>query len=160
DQGKTGAAWSPSATFDVDGAKIALIGFTNTDAPTLVFPNAFGPYKVVDPVPLISAEAARLRGEGVDAVVAMGPQGAAGGTMTDPTGPVADTADGVTGVDAVIGDHTDVQVLTTRANGVLVTENRSKGVMFTRVRLVIDTATHSVVYKTADQHRPWTIGVT
>jgi 2',3'-cyclic-nucleotide 2'-phosphodiesterase (5'-nucleotidase family) len=160
DQGKTSAAWSPSATFEVDGAKIALIGFTNTDAPTLVFPNAFGPYKVVDPVPLISAEAARLRGDGVAAVVAMGHQGATGGTLTDPTGPVVETADGVSGIDAVIGDHTDVQVLTTRSNGVLVTENRSKGVMFTRVRLVIDPASRAVVYKTADFHRPWTIGVT
>jgi 2',3'-cyclic-nucleotide 2'-phosphodiesterase (5'-nucleotidase family) len=73
---------------------------------------------------------------------------------------VVETADGVSGVDAVIGDHTDVQVLTTRSNGVLVTENRSKGVMFTRVRLVIDPASRAVVYKTADFHRPWTIGVT
>jgi 2',3'-cyclic-nucleotide 2'-phosphodiesterase (5'-nucleotidase family)/predicted AlkP superfamily phosphohydrolase/phosphomutase len=160
DQGKTNEAWSPSTTFEVEGAKIALIGFTNTDAPSLVFPNAFGPYKVVDPVPLINEEAARLRGEGVDAVVAMGHRGATGGTLTEPTGPLVDTADGVTGIDAVIGDHTDVQVLTTRPNGVLVTENRSKGVMFTRVRLTIDTATHAVVYRTADFHRPWTIGVT
>ena len=44
------------------------------------------------------------------------------------------------GVDVVIGDHTDIQVLTTRPNGVLLTENRSKGVRFTRVRLVVDTA--------------------
>ena len=42
----------------------------------------------------------------------------------------------------------------------LVTENRSKGVRFTRVRLVVDPATSGVVYKTADFHKPWTIGVT
>jgi 2',3'-cyclic-nucleotide 2'-phosphodiesterase (5'-nucleotidase family) len=66
----------------------------------------------------------------------------------------------VTNVDAVIGDHTDFQVLTTRSNGVLVTENRSKGIRFTRVRLVVDTNTNSVVYKTADFHKPWDIGVT
>ena len=66
----------------------------------------------------------------------------------------------MTGVDAVIGDHTDIQVLATRPNGVLVTENRSKGVRFTRVRLVVDTARSKVVYKTADFHQPWTIGVT
>jgi 2',3'-cyclic-nucleotide 2'-phosphodiesterase (5'-nucleotidase family) len=63
-------------------------------------------------------------------------------------------------VDAVIGDHTDFQVLTHRPNGVLVTENRSKGIRFTRVRLIVDTATNKVVYKTADFHKPWDIGVT
>jgi len=43
---------------------------------------------------------------------------------------------------------------------VLVTENRSKGIRFTRVRLVIDTSTKTVVYKTADFHKPWDIGIT
>lgn len=158
--GKTSAAWQPSAVFENLGVKIGLIGFTNTDAPTLVFPNAFGPYQVTDPIAAVSAEAAKLRGEGVQVIVALGHQGATDGTLTDPTGPLVDTADGVTGVDAVVGDHTDFQVLTTRSNGVLVTENRSKGVMFTRLRLVIDTSTGSVVYKTADFHRPWTNGIT
>jgi len=69
-------------------------------------------------------------------------------------------ADALTGVDAVIGDHTNFQVLTTRPNGVLLTENLSKGARFTRIRLVIDTNTKAVVYKTADFHKPWTIGVT
>jgi 2',3'-cyclic-nucleotide 2'-phosphodiesterase (5'-nucleotidase family) len=69
-------------------------------------------------------------------------------------------ADNVTGVDAVIGDHTDFQVVSTRPNGVLVTENRSKGIRFTRIRLVFDTNLRQVVYKTADFHKPWNIGVT
>jgi len=69
-------------------------------------------------------------------------------------------ADNLVGVDAVLGDHTDFQVITTRPNGVLVTENRSKGGRFTRVRLVIDANKKTVVYKTADFHKPWTIGIT
>ena len=71
-----------------------------------------------------------------------------------------DLADQLTGVDAVIGDHSDFQVLTTRPNGVLVVENRSKGIRFTRVRLVLDTSSGKIVYKTADFHKPWNIGVT
>src|SRR5581483_6776576 len=59
-----------------------------------------------------------------------------------------------------IGHHTDFQVLTTRPNGVLVTENRSKGIRFTCVRLLVDTSTKQVVYRTADFHKPWDIGVT
>ena len=95
-----------------------------------------------------------------DAIVAMGHDGATGGTLTSPTGPLVDLADNVSNVDAVIGDHTDFQVLTTRSNGVLVTENRSKGLRFTRVRLVIGPGKQGVVYKTADFHKPWNIGVT
>ena len=42
----------------------------------------------------------------------------------------------------------------------LVTENRGKGIRFTRIRLVIGPGKEGVVYKTADFHKPWTIGVT
>ena len=42
----------------------------------------------------------------------------------------------------------------------LLVENRSKGVMFTRVRVVIDSVSGELVYRTADHHRPWNIGVT
>ena len=90
----------------------------------------------------------------------MGHLGATAGTLTNPTGPLIDLADNVTNVDAVIGDHTDFQVLTTRPNGVLVVENRSKGIRFTRVTLIVDTSTKQVIYKTADFHKPWNIGVT
>jgi 2',3'-cyclic-nucleotide 2'-phosphodiesterase (5'-nucleotidase family) len=51
-------------------------------------------------------------------------------------------------------------VVSHRSNGVLLTENRSKGIRFTRVRLIVDTVAKEVVYKTADFHRPWNIGVT
>jgi len=68
-------------------------------------------------------------------------------------------ADNLIGVDAVLGDHTDFQALAVRPNGVLVTENRSKGIRFTRVRLTVDTNTKAVIYKTADFHKPWTIGI-
>jgi 2',3'-cyclic-nucleotide 2'-phosphodiesterase (5'-nucleotidase family) len=90
----------------------------------------------------------------------MGHDGATAGTVTNPTGPLIDLADQLTGVDAVIGDHTNFQVLTTRPNGILVTENLSKGVRFTRIRLVVDSSTQSVIYRTADFHKPWDIGVT
>jgi 2',3'-cyclic-nucleotide 2'-phosphodiesterase (5'-nucleotidase family) len=108
----------------------------------------------------VQAEVNRLRSKGVKTIIVIGHDGATAGTLTNPTGPLMDLADALTGVDAVIGDHTNFQVLTTRSNGVLVTENLSKGVRFTRVRLVVDTKTKAVVYKTADFHKPWVIGVT
>jgi 2',3'-cyclic-nucleotide 2'-phosphodiesterase (5'-nucleotidase family)/predicted AlkP superfamily phosphohydrolase/phosphomutase len=157
----TPAEWSKSRVIDLGGVKLGVIGFTNPDAPELVKPSSFGPFVVTDPLAAVNQRAAQLRRQPqMDAVVAIGHMGATAGTLTSPTGPLVELADNVTNVDAVIGDHTDFQVLTTRPNGVLVTENRSKGIRFTRVRLIIDTATNSVVYKTADFHKPWNIGVT
>jgi len=157
--GDTPAEWDPSAVFTFDGTKVGVVGFSNEDIPSLTFPGALGPFHVDPRVPAVQDEVDRLRDTGVNAIVVMGHDGATGGTLTAPTGPLIDLVDLLDDVDAVIGDHTNFQVLTTR-NGVLVTENLSKGVRFTRVRLVIDSSTKSVIYKTADFHKPWNIGVT
>jgi 2',3'-cyclic-nucleotide 2'-phosphodiesterase (5'-nucleotidase family) len=109
----------------------------------------------------VNKRAAQLRRQrGIGPIIAIGHHGATAGTVNNPTGPVVDLADNVSNVDAVIGDHTNFQVVSHRPNGVLLTENLSKGVRFTRVRLIVDTATNRVVYKTADFHKPWNIGVT
>jgi 2',3'-cyclic-nucleotide 2'-phosphodiesterase (5'-nucleotidase family)/predicted AlkP superfamily phosphohydrolase/phosphomutase len=159
-RGRTPPEWSPSRVYHLDrGVKVALIGFSNDDLPTLVRPDALGPFHVENSTDSVNAEAARLVGRhGIDAIVALGHLGATGGTLTDPTGPLVELADNVENVDAVVGDHTDQQVLAHRPNGVLVTENRSKGIRFTRLLIVLDG--NDVVYKTADFHKPWNIGVT
>ncbi len=159
--GRTPPEWQPSTIFHFNGFKLGVVGFSNHDLEELIFPGNLDPFEVTDPVAAVNAEAARLRSRGrVHAVIAIGHEGATAGTLTNPTGPLIDLADNVVGVDAVIGDHTDFQVLTTRPNGVLVVENRSKGIRFTRVRLTVDAATKAVIYKTADFHKPWNIGVT
>ncbi|HSB02010.1 MAG TPA: alkaline phosphatase family protein [Anaerolineales bacterium] len=159
-KGRTPAEWKPSVTFEFEGGKVGFVGFTNEDAPTLVFPNAFDPFHVDPRLARVQAEVNRLRKKGAKTIIVIGHDGATAGTLTNPTGPLIDLADQLKGVDAVIGDHTNFQVLTTRPNGILVTENLSKGVRFTRVRLVLDTSAKKVVYKTADFHKPWNIGVT
>ncbi len=155
------AQWKPSTTFNVEGGKLGLVGFTNEDAPTLVFPGAFDPFTVT------TARCRRCRRRSTRCArraqgrsSCMGHDGAIAGTLTAPIGPVVDLADALKNVDVVIGDHTNFQVLSTRPNGTLVVENLSKGVRFTRVRLVLDTSAGGVVYKTADFHKPWNIGVT
>jgi 2',3'-cyclic-nucleotide 2'-phosphodiesterase (5'-nucleotidase family)/predicted AlkP superfamily phosphohydrolase/phosphomutase len=160
--GKTPAEWKPSATFSFDGAKIGLVGFTNEDAPTLVFPNSFDPFHVDNRATFVQAEVNRLRASGVKTIVVMGHDGATAGTLGSPTGPLADLATQLRGVDVLIGDHTDFQVLTriTGADGTktLVTENRSKSLRFTRITLVVDSMTKKPFYTTADWHKPWVIG--
>jgi 2',3'-cyclic-nucleotide 2'-phosphodiesterase (5'-nucleotidase family)/predicted AlkP superfamily phosphohydrolase/phosphomutase len=160
--GKTPAEWSPSHVFDTTfgGGKVGFVGFTNEDAPTLVTPGAFDPFTVQPRLAKVQAEVNRLRSKGVKTVIVMGHDGAVEGSVTNPSGPLIELADQLTGVDAVIGDHTNFQVNTVRPNGTLVTENLSKGVRFTRVRLVVDSSLGKVVYKTADYHKPWNIGVT
>jgi 2',3'-cyclic-nucleotide 2'-phosphodiesterase (5'-nucleotidase family) len=160
--GNTPAEWSKSHVFDFGhGIKVGFVGFTNDDAPTLTKPGAFDPFVVPlgNPTDAVNAEAARIAKQ-TDAIVAMGHYGATGGTLTNPTGPLADLADHVSNVDVVVGDHTDFQVLATRPNGVLTTENRSKSLRFTRIRIVIGPGKEGVVYKTADFHKPWNIGLT
>ena len=159
-RGKTPPEWKPSVTFNLEGGKLGLVGFTNEDAPTLVFPNSFDPFTVEPRIPKVQAEVNALKAKGAKVIVVIGHDGAVAGTLTDPTGPLVDLADALTGADAVIGDHTNFQVLSYRPNGTLVVENLSKGVRFTRVRLVLDTSAGGVVYKTADFHKPWAIGVT
>jgi 2',3'-cyclic-nucleotide 2'-phosphodiesterase (5'-nucleotidase family) len=158
--GKTPAEWKPSHTFSLDGSKIGLVGFTNEDAPTLVFPDSFDPFTVEDGATFVQAEVNKLRAKGVKTIVVMGHDGATAGTLTSPTGPLLDLADQLTGVDVLIGDHTDLQVLTRTSDGLLVTENRSKGIRFTRITLVVDSTTKAPVYTTADFHKPWDVGVT
>jgi 2',3'-cyclic-nucleotide 2'-phosphodiesterase (5'-nucleotidase family) len=159
--GETPPEWSKSRLFNFGTFKLAIIGFSNDDLPELINPAGLVPFHVENSTDAVNKRAAQLVTQpGVASIVAIGHLGATAGTLTNPTGPLIDLADDVQNVDAVIGDHTDFQVVSTRSNGVLVTENRSKGIRFTRVRLVVDTAAKSVVYKTADFHKPWDIGVT
>ena len=158
-KGKTPKEWKPSATFEFEGGNVGFVGFTNEDAPTLVFPGSFDPFHVDPRLARVQAEVNRLRKQGAKTIIVIGHDGATAGTLNNPTGPLIDLADQLTGVDVVIGDHTDFQVISTRPNGVLVVENRSKGIRFTRVRIVFDTKAKAVIYKTADFHKPWDIGV-
>jgi len=159
--GRTPPEWTPSRIFDeFDGTKLGVVGFSNEDIPELTKPGALDPFHVEPRIPRVQAEVDRLQSKKIGPIVVMGHDGATAGTLTNPTGPLLDLADALAGVDVVIGDHTDFQVISTRPNGTLVVENRSKGIRFTRVRLLVDVATKQVVYKTADFHRPWNIGVT
>jgi len=168
--GDTPNEWSKSRVFNFRWGKVGVIGFSNTDIPVLTKPGSLGPFVVTDPLEAVNKRATQLRKlSGMSAVVAIGHLGADGGTplrpepyfaLHNPTGPVIALADGAQKVDAVVGDHTNFQVMSTRENGVLVVENLSKGVRFTRLRLIVDSRRQKVVYMTADFHKPWNIGVT
>ncbi|PYM92789.1 MAG: hypothetical protein DME08_20320 [Candidatus Rokuibacteriota bacterium] len=75
-----------------------------------------------------------------------------------PRGAIVEMARGARGVDVLIGDHTDMTVNTV-INGVLVVENRSKGVEYAVVTVDYDRRARAVVGKAAVQKRPWTDAV-
>jgi 2',3'-cyclic-nucleotide 2'-phosphodiesterase (5'-nucleotidase family) len=163
DDGNTPAEWSKSRVVQIaPGLRYGIVGFSNPDIPELTKPGSLDPFHVTDPLAAVNAEALRLakQRQRVSAIVAIGHLGATAGTLTNPTGPLIDLADGVQNVDVVIGDHTNFQVVSNRPNGVLAVENLSRGVRFLRVRIFIDLRSHEVVYATSDFHRPWNIGVT
>ncbi len=163
DDGNTPAEWSKSKVFTLErGLRLGFVGFSNPDIPELTKPGSLGPFHVADPLEAVNDEARRLarQRKDVSAIVAIGHLGATAGTLTDPTGPLIDLADGVRNVDVVVGDHTNFQVVTTRPNGVLAVENLSRGIRFLRVRIFVDMQDKDVVYTTSDFHRPWNIGVT
>jgi 2',3'-cyclic-nucleotide 2'-phosphodiesterase (5'-nucleotidase family) len=162
DDGNTPAEWSKSRVVQIaPGLRYGIVGFSNPDIPELTKPGSLDPFHVTDPLAAVNAEALRLakQRQRVSAIVAIGHLGATAGTVTNPTGPLIDLADGVQNVDVVIGDHTNFQVVSNRPNGVLAVENLSRGVRFLRVRIFIDLRSHEVVYATSDFHRPWNIGV-
>ena len=156
--------WKSSQVFEFDGLKLGVIGYTLPELPTLIFPGYLDPFVIQDPVTTVNAETAKLLSKAkLNAVIAVGHLGAAGGTVTspDPTqSPLIQFANGLSGVDAVIGGHTHAQYITSATNGALVVENLNYGLRFTRLRLVVDTNIKKVIYKTADFHKPWNIGVT
>ena len=158
--GQTPPEWSKSVVLNLGGSqKIGFVGFTTESTPEVVFPGNLGDFEFRSIIQSVNAEAARIAGS-TAVIVALGHEGATSGSVTNPAGPLIDLADAAVNVDAVIGDHNDLQVNSLRDNGVLVTENRGKGLRFTRMRLVLGSGNAGVVYKTADYHKPWTIGLT
>ena len=128
----------PYQLLDVGGVKIALIGITNPDFAQLVAPANLGTITVADPV--TSAMAARDAAEaaGARVFIAIAHLGATGfdaGTDTY-SGPLITMANGLSGFHIVFGDHTDFAVNTV-INGARVVENRSKGLTYARVDLLV-----------------------
>jgi 5'-nucleotidase len=149
----------PYRIFDVNGARVAVIGVTNPDAKMLVKPGSFGTIQVDDPVEAALAardDAARDGANVFVAIVHMGATGAPGGV---PVGPLMDFAAGVEGFDLILGDHTNVPV-NLEVNGALVVENKSQGLTYARITLQVDRSAGAVLSRHADIVTPLSDAVT
>jgi 5'-nucleotidase len=152
---------SPFVITKVGGVKVAVIGVTNPEAPSLVSPGNLGTLEITDPA--AAAMKARAAAAALDAKVfiAIGHLGIEGTDANGAqTGPLTEFASEVEGFDLILGDHTNVQYKNV-INGALVIENLSKGATYARTNLHYDrrdggsvTATSTFVVPTASAVTP------
>ena len=130
---------APFAIYERGGVKIGVVGITNPEAPTLVFPGSFGTIEVTDPVSAANQAKARAKAAGAEILIAITHLGITGtdALTGEPTGPLVDFAENVGGFDVILGDHTDVQYSRV-INNALVVENRSKGQTYAKTTLTVD----------------------
>jgi 5'-nucleotidase len=146
----TGVA--PYQLFDVGGAKVAVIGIVNEEAPSLVLPGAFGTILITDGVEAANKYAAIARGrDKADAVIVITHKGMRT-TVGEPVGELRDFAEALDPnlVDVVIGDHTDIQYSDVH-NGILVHENRSYGGTYAKTFLTIQPAARGATGRVTDK---------
>ena len=139
--------------FDVGGVKIGVIGITNPEAPTLVFPGSFGTITPTDPVKAALKARNAAKDAGAEIVVVICHLGVTSFDLSGaPAGPLIDFAKAVNKngvkVDLIIGDHTDVQYQGI-INGALVLENKSKGVTYAKINLAVDAVNHKILGQSA-----------
>lgn len=131
----TGVA--PYRVLDVAGVKVAMIGLTNPEAPTLVAPGATGTIQITDPAQAAMDARAAAQREGASVFVAFGHLGVTGRDAAgNASGPLIDFAEAVSGFHVIVGDHTNVQYEGT-INGALVSENASFGLSYSRTTITV-----------------------
>ena len=140
--------------FDVGGVKVGVIGITNPEAPTLVFPDSFGTIEVTDPVPAANKAKAQAKRAGAKVLVAIVHMGVTGfDTDGNAFGPLIDFASNVGGFDIIFGDHTNVE-FSGIINNALVVENRSRGRTYARVNLTVDPHNGRVIDRSVEFVEP------
>lgn len=135
--------------FTVGGVKVAVIGLTNPEAPTLVFPGSFGTIEITDPIVAANKARAAAQREGAKVFILLTHMGITG---FDPVtgaafGPLIDLANNIGKFDVILGDHTDFQY-TGIHNNALVVENRSKGATYARITLTVDAKNGRIISRT------------
>jgi len=131
--------------FQFQGVKVAVIGITNPEAPSLVFPGNFGTIVPSDPIAAAMRARDAAREDGAKVFVAITHMGIEGRNSNNVAfGPLVDFANGLSGFDLVFGDHTNF-MYQAEINGALVIENLSKGGSYSRTSLTVRRGTADLV---------------
>lgn len=131
--------------FKLKGIKVAVIGAVNEEAPGLVFPGNFGTITPTDAVAAVNAARDAAADEGAKVFAVITHKGVTGFNADgSPKGELIDFAKALEGFHVIFGDHTDVQ-WSGEINGALVTENKSKGVTYSKTVLTVQQGNARVV---------------
>jgi 5'-nucleotidase len=113
--------------------KVAFIGITNRDAPTLIFPGKMGTVTVKEPIAAANDAIKEARRKGAAVVIVLAHLGMTNkDAQGNPTGPLMELAKGLDGADVVFGDHTDVSA-NTKVGDAVVIESKSRGRTYSKV---------------------------
>ncbi len=135
--------------FTVGGIKVGVVGITNPEAPTLVFPGSFGTIEPSNPYPAANKARVAAKKAGAQVVVAVIHAGVRGfDSAGQPFGELIDFANNVGGFDVIFGDHTDIQYAGVH-NDQLVIEAKSKGASYASTTLSVDPSTGRVLDRDA-----------
>jgi len=128
----------PYEIFEMDGVKVAVIGITNPDAPTLVFPGSFGTIEITDPAKAVKKARKEAKKDGAQVFIVIAHMGVTSFDVDgNPQGPIVDLANNVKGIDAIFGDHTGIQY-SGEVNGIPIIENESRGRTYARVTMDVE----------------------
>ena len=148
----------PYAIRTVKGEKIAFIGMTLKDTPSVVTPAGVAGLQFNDEVTTVNNLVPELVGQGVSAIVVLVHQGGitTASTVNDKTCPgLSGDIVGLTDrldsrIDVVISGHTHQEYVCTRPDGKLLTQTGFYGRMVSKIDLQISPDTHRVLSKSAN----------
>lgn len=152
---------SPYYLVDISGVRVAFIGITNSDAPSVLPPGSLGTITVANEITSAMAAKNAAQAAGAKVFIALVHQGATlcNAMTLKCSGPLIDIAKGLTGFNIVFGDHTDIEVNEV-INGAHVVENKSKGRTYARVGLKVIPYTGYVVNSSVNIIQALKSGVT
>ncbi|QHW34967.1 bifunctional 2',3'-cyclic-nucleotide 2'-phosphodiesterase/3'-nucleotidase [Paenibacillus rhizovicinus] len=139
---------APYVVKEVGGEKIGFIGVVTMLTPSKVSPAALATVDIVDQAPVVNAAVAKLKEQGVKAIVVLAhdPASQKDGAITGEAVDLANAVDDE--VDVIFSGDNHVKVNGTVDNKLIV-QSASYGTAFSDVDLEIDPATHDIVKKKA-----------
>lgn len=135
--------------FHFEDIQVAVIGATNEEAPSLVFPGSFGTIDVVDAAKAAQLARDKLARRGVDVFILVTHNGVRSIVDGVPQGELIDLAESLEGFDLILGDHTDFRYEGIH-NGALVTETQSRGRDYARISLTVRPGRRGVLAKSVE----------
>jgi 5'-nucleotidase len=141
--------FSPSVVREFDGVRVGFIGLALEGTPQILTPSAADGLTFLDEVETINTEAARLRAQGIEAIVVLLHEGgyrvAGAGDCPGLSGAIVSIMEGLDpSIDVVVSGHTN-GIYICRMSGFLLTSASQYGALLSDIALTIDRRTGDVI---------------